>query len=275
VRALSHAVRYVTWLRTADTPVPVPRVADEEVFVEEPTATGEQPATWLGAGPAAALLSGIGVRSAPWREVRSGREAAAAAHDLGFPLVVKVADPTIVHKTEGRMVHTGVRTRRELSAAVRQLQEAAGPGSPVLVQQQLSGPELAVGVVRDPRFGPLVMVASGGVQLDLWGDQTYLMPPVGPADVRTALQSLRTWPLLTGFRGSPPLDRELEAFGYDPPRRRALAVGWALRPIEWPSDVRRATNYLRLRRQTAPEQRHALTMKLLEDGVRRVSPPEP
>jgi acyl-CoA synthetase (NDP forming) len=78
----------------------------------------------------------------------------------------------------------------------------------VLVQQQLSGPEFAVGVVRDARFGPLVMVASGGVQLDLWGDQTYLMPPVGPSDVRTALQSLRTWPLLTGFRGSPPLDGE-------------------------------------------------------------------
>ena len=146
------------------------------------------------------------MRSAPWREVRSGREAVAAAHDLGFPLVVKAADPAIVHKTEGRMVHTGVRNRRELFAAVRQVQEATGPGSPVLVQQQLSGPEFAVGVVRDARFGPLVMVASGGVQLDLWGDQTYLMPPVGPADVRTALQSLRTWPLLTGFRGSPPLD---------------------------------------------------------------------
>ncbi|HET7357269.1 MAG TPA: GNAT family N-acetyltransferase [Nocardioidaceae bacterium] len=207
VRAMAHAVRYVTWLRTADTPVPVPRVADEDVFVQEPpTAAGEQSVTWLGAEASAELLAGAGVRSAPWRQVRSGREAVAAAHDLGFPLVVKAADPTIVHKTEGRLVHTGLRTRRDLLAAVRQVHEAAGPRSPVLVQQQLSGPEFAVGVVRDPRFGPLVMVASGGVQLDLWGDQTYLMPPVGPADVRTALQSLRTWPLLTGFRGSPPLD---------------------------------------------------------------------
>lgn len=73
---------------------------------------------------------------------------------------------------------------------------------------------------------------------------------------------------------APTLDRELEAFGYEPPRRRVLAAGWALRPTEWPSDVRRATNHLRLRRQTAPEQRYALTMKLLDDGLRRVSPPE-
>jgi hypothetical protein len=72
---------------------------------------------------------------------------------------------------------------------------------------------------------------------------------------------------------APALARELEAFGYEAPRRRALIAGWLLRPIELPSDVRRATNYLRLRRRMAPEQRHAQTIKLLEDGLRRVSPP--
>jgi len=121
---------------------------------------------------------------------------------------VKAADPAIVHKTEKKLVRTGLRNRRELITAVRALQTSLGMGSPVVVQQQAAGPEFAVGVVRDPRFGPLVMVASGGVQLDLWGDQTYLMPPVGLADVRSALESLRTWPLLTGFRGTAPLDGE-------------------------------------------------------------------
>ncbi len=206
VRALRHAVRYVTWLHNADTPIPVPRPADFSRVEQEGAsqATGR----WLTSPEASELLSEAGIGSAPWRLVSSARDAAVAAHELGFPVVVKTADPGIVHKTEDNLVRTGVRTRRELFAAVRGVQGITGRGSPVLVQQQLSGPEFAVGVVRDARFGPLVMVASGGVQLDLWGDQTYLMPPLGRADIRTALESLRTWPLLSGFRGSPPLDKE-------------------------------------------------------------------
>jgi acyl-CoA synthetase (NDP forming) len=76
----------------------------------------------------------------------------------------------------------------------------------VLIQEQLSGPELAVGVVRDARFGPLVMVASGGVALDLWADQTFLMPPITDQDALAALGSLRSWPMMTGFRGGAELD---------------------------------------------------------------------
>jgi hypothetical protein len=73
---------------------------------------------------------------------------------------------------------------------------------------------------------------------------------------------------------APVLERELETFGYDRSRPRTVVGGWLLRPTELPNDVRRATNHLRLRRHTAPEERHALTMKLLDDGLRRVSPPE-
>ena len=76
-----------------------------------------------------------------------------------------------------------------------------GTEEPALVQRQLSGPELAVGLVRDDVFGPLVTVASGGTGLDLWADRTYLVPPLTHEDVRAALSGLRTWPLLTGLRG--------------------------------------------------------------------------
>ena len=72
---------------------------------------------------------------------------------------------------------------------------------------------------------------------------------------------------------APMLDRELMMFGYDAPRRRAVAAGWLLRPIELPADIRRATTYVRLRRRMAPDQRHARTMELLDDGLRRVAPP--
>ncbi len=99
-------------------------------------------------------------------------------------------------------------TNDEARLAVDEILAVQAPGTAVLLQRQESGPELAVGVVSDASFGPLVMVASGGVTLDLWGDQTFLMPPLTPAGVRDALSSLRIWPLLTGFRGSTPLDVE-------------------------------------------------------------------
>ena len=68
------------------------------------------------------------------------------------------------------------------------------------------GVEIALGVVRDPALGPLVMVAAGGVATDVWDDRAFLVPPLSRADASRALRSLRIWPLLEGFRGSAPAD---------------------------------------------------------------------
>jgi len=70
----------------------------------------------------------------------------------------------------------------------------------------VEGTELAVGVVRDPSFGPLVMVGAGGVDTDVLADRTYMLPPIQEGDVRRALRGLRCWPLLEGFRGAPRAD---------------------------------------------------------------------
>jgi acyl-CoA synthetase (NDP forming) len=61
-------------------------------------------------------------------------------------------------------------------------------------------------MVRDPAFGPLVMVAAGGVATDVWADRTFLLPPVTDLDAARAIRSLRIWPLLAGHRGSPACD---------------------------------------------------------------------
>ena len=66
--------------------------------------------------------------------------------------------------------------------------------------------EVALGLVRDPGFGPLIMVAAGGVASDLWDDRVFLLPPITPADAARAVRSLRIWPLLEGYHGSPPAD---------------------------------------------------------------------
>ena len=80
------------------------------------------------------------------------------------------------------------------------------------------GTEVALGLVRDPALGPLVMVAAGGVATDVWDDRAFLIPPVSRTDAARAIRSLRLWPLLDAFRGSAPgdvagLERMLEALG--------------------------------------------------------------
>ena len=69
-----------------------------------------------------------------------------------------------------------------------------------------TGVELALGIVRDPAFGPLVMVAAGGVATGVWDDRAFLVPPVSPRDAARVVRSLRIWPLLDGYRGADPAD---------------------------------------------------------------------
>jgi len=69
-----------------------------------------------------------------------------------------------------------------------------------------TGVELALGIVRDPGFGPLVMVAAGGVATEVWNDRAFLVPPVSPRDAARVVRSLRIWPLLDGYRGAELVD---------------------------------------------------------------------
>jgi len=196
VEALAHAVRYAQWRHEDGRPL---RVEDDRAT--RPGAKG-----WMAAEAAAELIAGYGVRTPAQRVVADADDAARAAEDLAPPYVVKPAIPDLVHKTESGSVRVGLRSVDEVREAARGLLERLPHGAQLLVQEQVEGAEVAIGVTRDPRFGPLLMVASGGVDLDLWGDQVFLMPPVRGSQVRGALRSLRTWPRLVGYRGSTPVE---------------------------------------------------------------------
>lgn len=134
-------------------------------------------------------------------------DAARAAAEIGFPVAVKVADPEIVHKTDRGLVRSGLRSIDEVVSAVHAFEiELKGAPVPVLVQPMASGVELAMGIVRDPSFGPLIMVAAGGVATEVWNDRAFLIPPISPRDAARVIRSLRIWPLLDGYRGAEPVD---------------------------------------------------------------------
>ena len=137
---------------------------------------------------------------------------------IGFPVAIKVADPEVVHKTDRGLVRVGLRTLAEVRDAFRDFAGELGHAPQVLVQPMAHGAEVALGLVRDPALGALVMVAAGGVATDVWDDRAFLVPPVARSDARRAVRSLRVWPLLDGFRGSPRgdvpgLESMIEALG--------------------------------------------------------------
>jgi acyl-CoA synthetase (NDP forming) len=209
VGALAHAAWYAEWRRQPREPKPLTdysRASASRRRIREQLETSG--AGWLGVHQARALLAPYGL--APTGILAHGAEAAvAAARDLGLPVALKVADPTVVHKTERGLVHAGLATTDDVAAAAQQIARVMGSEQvEILVQPMVSGVEVALGVVRDPGLGPLVRVAAGGVATELWNDQRLLIAPVTHADARGALRSLRIWPLLAGFRGQPAADTE-------------------------------------------------------------------
>jgi acyl-CoA synthetase (NDP forming) len=203
LRALGRAAHHAAWLAT-ELPAPVPTPADQVVAARRLARgfLGEAGDCWLSADQASRLLAAydVGVLGCA---AHSAAEAADVAARAGFPVAVKVTDPGIVHKTELGLVRTGLRTRAQVRSAFRDFRAAVGHAPEVLVQPMVAGTEIALGVVRDPTMGPLVMVASGGVATDVWDDRAFLLPPLAAVEAERAIGSLRIAPLLRGFRGAP------------------------------------------------------------------------
>ena len=157
---------------------------------------------------AKALLETLGL-SCPTRFVCEGRAAAHAAFDShGGPLVVKVIDRNILHKTEVGGVHVNVRTRDQLEAALDRIDAIPGAVRPYLLEEMApSGLELIVGAVRDASFGPVVLVGLGGTIAEALKDVSRRLAPITAADAEEMLNELRGRALLEGWRGEPAVDR--------------------------------------------------------------------
>ncbi|GAA1542282.1 bifunctional GNAT family N-acetyltransferase/acetate--CoA ligase family protein [Nocardioides humi] len=212
VRAFGRAARYVAW-RSAPRGTRRPRVpaaTRDAAALAAGLLAADRHGGWLDPAQIQELLAHYGV-TAPTGSVCAGAAAAMETADaVGYPVAAKVADPEILHKTDRGLVAVGLRSREEVAVAVRRFGAEVGRADvPVLVQPMAPhGVELAVGVVRDPSFGPLVMVGAGGVATEVWRDRAFLVPPVTDLDVARTLATLRIAPLLRGFRGSPPVDLE-------------------------------------------------------------------
>ena len=174
-----------------------------------PRGAGEPLSGPLDEHQAKLLLDGVGLRTSRRRVCGSRERAREAAAELGGRVVVKVLDPAITHKTEVGGVHVGVEPGPELEPALDAIDRLAAPGAArYLVEELLSpGLDLIAGGIRDPSFGPAVMVGLGGVVAEALGDTAIRLAPLSAADGREMLDELLGRKLLDGFRGGPTVDR--------------------------------------------------------------------
>jgi acyl-CoA synthetase (NDP forming) len=156
-----------------------------------------------GGAPLLALLREYGIPTVAARPATDEAGALAAARALGYPVVLKTDEPAITHKSDVGGVVLGLADPDALAVAYADLAERLGRR--VLVCQTApAGPELALGLVRDPGLGPLIVVGAGGILVELLADRAVALPPVDEALAAELLAGLRVSKLLAGVRGAPP-----------------------------------------------------------------------
>ena len=164
---------------------------------------------------ALAALAAAGVPVVETRLAATADAAVAAAKALGFPVVVKLASPDVLHKTEVGGVALGLASEdavRQAFADIVARAKKAVPGAKIdgcLVAPMVSGGlECVLGIHRDPVFGPVVMFGLGGVFVEALRDVTFRVAPIDLREARRMIGEIRAAKVLDGVRGKPPADRE-------------------------------------------------------------------
>jgi acetyltransferase len=139
-------------------------------------------------------------------------DAVQLAKRVGYPVALKLMSPQITHKTDVGGVELNLANDHEVTAAFERILATAKLGRPdaqiegVTVQRMVTDPvsyELIVGAKRDPVFGTVILVGAGGITTELYQDRALGLPPLNERLARHMLESLKSWPLLTGYRGKP------------------------------------------------------------------------
>ncbi|MCM4083673.1 bifunctional acetate--CoA ligase family protein/GNAT family N-acetyltransferase [Paractinoplanes hotanensis] len=193
VRALGRVATYADWLRRPPGVIPL--------------LEGVDPVAAQVDGPPSELLAAYGINVVPSTLATTADEAIAAAGALGYPVALKAAGGALRHRIDLGAVRLALADEDDVRAAYAELATAFGPD--VLVQTMVAaGVACRVEVMEDPAFGPIVGFGLGGVASELLGDLAWRAAPLTDRAAEALVVEPRAAPLLHGYRGSVPVDRE-------------------------------------------------------------------
>ena len=156
-----------------------------------------------------AWLRENGIATPPFRFAAGAHEAVAACAEIGFPIVMKVVSPDILHKSEHGGVIVGIRDEAAARAAFETIRERAAGADfrGVVIYPLIRGSqEVLVGLSRDPQFGPVIAFGLGGIYAEVLRDVALRVAPIDRAEAETMIRSIRAFPILAGARGQQPCD---------------------------------------------------------------------
>jgi len=161
------------------------------------------------------VLHAYGFKQPKGLFARTSEEAVAAAKGIGYPVVMKIVSPQIVHKSDIGGVRTGLNNKKEVENAffditthVKHIMPTAHIYGVIIQEMIRSGKEVIVGITKDVQFGHMVMFGLGGIYVEVLKDISFRVTPLSSEDAHEMIRETKTFPLLRGVRGEPEADIE-------------------------------------------------------------------
>ena len=156
-----------------------------------------------------------GIPVTNFKVAKNEAKAVKFAEEIGYPIVLKIVSPDIIHKSDVGGVVVGLKTAKDVRNAYKQIlgsikkHKADAKIVGVLVQEMApSSTEVIVGAIKDPQFGPAVMFGLGGIFVEVLKDVTFRVAPITVDEAREMITEVKAYPLLKGYRNQPPADIE-------------------------------------------------------------------
>ncbi|MBO9513885.1 MAG: acetate--CoA ligase family protein [Variovorax sp.] len=204
----TRTIGALAWIAQAQRAAPSPRIA-----VAGATAAEALPVGDIDEAGARGILARAGVPFAPQHVANSAAEAARAAAQMGFPVVIKVLSPDIAHKSDVGGVVLNLRSEEAVRGAWDAMMAKVSANCPdariqgaVVSPMITGGVETVLGMVNDPVFGPMMMFGLGGIFVEIFKDVTFHSAPLDLAQAQAMIRAIKGVPLLDGARGKAPVD---------------------------------------------------------------------
>ena len=159
------------------------------------------------------ICAQYGIPVTEFMVAKTAEEAVKSAEKIGYPLVMKIVSPDVIHKFDVGGVMINLRTSKEVKSAFKKILDNVKNHNPnariagVTVQELApESTEVIVGAIKDPQFGQTLMFGLGGIFVEILKDVTFRIAPVTEQEAKEMITEVKAYPLLQGYRGQPPAD---------------------------------------------------------------------